>query len=85
MTKPREKSFLANYLAMALLLFCIYFAFKLSGTVAAVLSVVALLVANPALQFPSEITRWLILILLLLLIFYTFPDLMQLKEIANTV
>jgi uncharacterized protein YacL len=79
MSHKSNKNFLPHYFAMSVFIISAYFAFKLSGTVAGVLSVIAVLAANPMFLFPAEKIRWIILLVSTILIIVFYPDLRLLK------
>lgn len=80
MSKTSDKNFLPHYFAMSMFIISAYYAFKLSGTAAGVLSVIAVLLANPVFVFPAEKVRWIILLVLAILSIFFYPDLMLLKQ-----
>jgi len=83
MGKPEQKKFMLNYYAMAVLFAIMFLAFKLSGTTSALLSILAMLIASPIINFKRASIRWLIVLLLLLIIIWFYPDIQQLKEIEG--
>lgn len=83
MSNKRDKNFLAHYFAMSIFIISAYYAFKLSATVAGVLSVFAALVALPVLVLPKEKIRWIILLISAILIILLYPNLMLLKQLEN--
>lgn len=83
MSNKRVKNYLAHYFAMSIFIISAYYAFKLSATVAGVLSVFAVLVALPVFVFPREKIRWIILLISAILIILMYPDLMLLKQLEN--
>ncbi len=83
MSNNSKKKFLPHYFAMSLFIISAYYAFKLSGTVAGILSIAAVLVANPMFLFPAEKIRWLMLLFIAVVIIVFFPELMLLKQIEN--
>lgn len=83
MSNNSNRNFLAHYFAMSIYIISAYYAFKLSGTVAGILSVIAVLLANPIFVFPKEKIRWIILLISSILIIMFYPDLMLLKQLED--
>jgi len=83
MGSPQQKKFMLNYYAMAILFAIMLMAFKLSGTVSALLSLLAMIIASPVINFKAAKTRWLIVLLLLIVVILFYPDIQQLKEMEG--
>ena len=83
MGSPQQKKFMLNYYAMAILFALMLMAFKLSGTVSAISSLLAMIIASPVISFKAAKMRWLIVLLLFSLTIWFYPDIQQLKEMEG--
>jgi|GEM_PF-3340133 len=83
MGRSEQKKFMLNYYVMAILFAIMFLAFKLAGTTSALLSLLAMLIASPIINFKTSRTRWLIVLVLLVIIIWFYPDIRLLKEIEG--
>jgi len=80
MRDPKQKYFMKNYYTMAIFFFMMLLAFRFSGYISGILSLIALFVASPSIEIKQSKYRWLALLALFILAIIFYPELKGLKE-----
>lgn len=80
MRDPKQKQFMKNYYSMAIFFFMMLLAFRLSGYLSGIISLIAMLIASPSIQIKNSRYRWLVLFLLFILSIFFYPDLQGLTQ-----
>ena len=69
-----------HYYLMAVLLLMALAAFKIDGWISTILLLIAMVVSSPVIEFPKKQIKWLILVLLVAIALWHFPDIENYRE-----
>ena len=69
-----------HYYSMAFLLLLALAAVKIDGWVSAILLIVAMFITSPVIVFPQKKIKWIVVLSLIALAIFFFPDIEQYRE-----